>query len=286
MTIICIRQVQFVDFGCTESVAFEHLSTHTKFIDVPIQVRKCHLSDVLLISEEQTTKAIDLCNQLIFNQPSKFYIHDNIDSTPIESVPCSVQSLNMQLDLSSLLISLGLVQYKTHLYGPNNVSVADTFQLEKRIRKKSDDPVLKESCKLLTIEDFEDFYEDQKVETPVEVMVNTARDIDDGNKIFEIFKSPSRRNPLGKAASPAIQNDAHPLIDHITKHFSLLNITESSFYCRPIFIMDPLTILIEVDDANPPPTINRVEEQTKYFPLKGLTFFAHFSFSLTLGTFI
>lgn len=262
-------------------VAYEHLSTHTKFVDVPIQARKFYLPDVILISEGQTVKAVDLCNELIGNQTSTFYIHDNIDSVHIESIACSVQSLKMQLDLSSLLISHGLVQYKPHLSIKNESSTVDTFQAEKRIRKKSDEPMRMESSKLLTIEDFEEFYEDYWAETPVEIEVNTAV-CDDDNRIFEIFKSPSRRNPLGKTAIVDVPNDAHPFVDRITEHFSLLNVTEPTFYCRPVYIMDPITILVEVDDAHPLPIISPVETEARYFPLKGrkflpIVFHSHFT---------
>lgn len=269
-----------MDFGCTELVAFEHLSRHTKFVNVPVQARKCHLSDVILISEEQTSKAADLCNQLICNQTCILFVHDNIDSIPCESVACSVQSLEMQHDLSSLLISLGLVQYKTHLCRNKGLSV-DKFQLEKRMRKKSDEPLQKDSSELLTIDDFEEFFDDNRAEAPVEVAVNIANCIDGDNQMFETFESPSRRNPLGKTVSVEVQNDADPLVDRITEHFSLLKITESSFCCRPVHIIGSLTVLVQADDAtNLLPTINPVDEQTRYFPLEGLKFCIRFSLSL------
>lgn len=256
-------------------VAYEHLSTHTVFVDIPIQARKFHLPDVTLISEGQTAKAVDLCSQLIGNQSSTFYIHDNIDSMHVESMACSVQSLKMQLDLSSLLISLGFVQYKPHFSGKNEYSAADKFQMEKRIRKKSDEPMRMDSSELLTIEDFEDFYEDHKAEIPVEIEVDTAVCGDD-NQTFEIFSSPSRRNPLGKTVPVEVPNDPHPMVDRITEHFSLLEVKEKTFHCRPVYIMDPITILVEVDDGYGPPNITPAAAEAKYFPLNGKSILSTF----------
>lgn len=225
-----------------------------------------------MISDKQTAKAVDLCKQLICNQTSTIYIHDSLDSSQSKSVACSVQSPKMQIDISSLLISLGLVQYNAHMNIENGESVTDRFHLEKRIRKKSDESIRMDSCELLAIEDFKEFYEANKVETPVKPKANRANDIDDAHQVFEIFKSPSKRNPLGETVSPEIQIAANPLVDRITDHFSLLNVTESSFYCRPVYIIDPITILVEVDDAEPPTIDFRAEQKTKYFSLNGLKF--------------
>lgn len=258
-------------FGC--------LSAHTKFTDVPIQVRKCHLWDVILISDEQTVKAVELCNRMMYNQISTFFIQDNIDSLHFESTACSVKSLDMELDLSSLLISLGLVRFKTHLN--SKLSGTNDFQeeREKRIRKKSDESIQKSSSELLTIEDFKKFYEANKIEFAVNNDENNTNNVDDGHRIFEIFESPSRRNPLGETVLPEIQIDAHPIVDRITEHFGLLNVTELAFYCRPVLIMNPVTVLINVDDTDPP-IINPIQERTKYFPMEGLYLYVIFTFKL------
>lgn len=220
-------------------------------------------------------EAVGICNQLIGNQTCTFYVHDNIDCMHFESIACSVQSPTMQLDLSSLLISLGLAQYKPHFSGKNEFSTTDKFQMEKRIRKKSDEAIRKESSELLTIEDFEEFYDDHKVEIPIAIEVDTA-DCNDGSQTFEIFKQLSRRNPLGKTVSIELPNDTHPFVDRILEHFSLLSVTESTFYCRPVYIMDPYTVLVEVDDAHSPPAIGPVQADAKYFPLKGARSFFPF----------
>lgn len=235
-----------------------------------------------LISEEQTAKAIDLCKQLICNQPSTIYIHDSIDSLHFKYAACSVQSLKMQFDLSTLLISLGLVQYNAHLNSKTESSMADSFHLEKRIRKTSDEPIRKESWELLTIGDFKEFFDANKVETTAtNIKVNTANVNDDSHRIYEIFRTPSKRNPFGGSVSPEIHIDANPLVDRITEYFSLLDVTESTFYCRPVYIIDPITVLIELYDAQPPAINFPADEQYKYSPLKGLKFISHITFTLS-----
>lgn len=253
-------------------LAFEHLSTHTKFIEVPIQTRKCHLWNVNLIADEQTVKAIELANRMICNQTSTFHIHDNIDPLHFDSAACSVRPLKSQLDLSSRLILCGLVQYRAHSTDSGkSSSVADEIHMEKRVRKKSDDAILKNSSELLTIEDFEQFYEVNNIDIPVKVIENITTDTVIDNRAFEIFDSPSKRCPFSETVAPDLEVffDAHPFVDRITDHFTLLNVTELAFYCRPVYIMDPVTILIEPLDSQPPP-IEQIEKQSKYFPMQGL----------------
>lgn len=188
----------------------------------------------------------------------------------MDSVACTLQTSQMQLDLSSLLISLGLVQYKIHLHDKTEPSSVDTFQLEKRLRKKSDDAIQKESSQLVTFDDFKDFYDSNKsVKTHDKTKINIPND--DDNQQFEVFKAPSRRDPFNDAEPSEIQipNVANPMVKCITEHFTLMHVEKLEFYCRPMYIVDPLTILIEVDDMTPP-KINRIEQNAKYFPLEGL----------------
>lgn len=256
-------------------MAIEQLSTHIKFNTVPIQARKCHLANVIHISNEQTVKAIDLSYRSIVNQISTFYIHDNIESLHLDSAACTLQTQQMQIDLSSLLISLGLVQYNTHAIGQSELlSAADKFQLEKRLRKKSDDAMQKPSCQLQTIDDFKEFYDVHKTYVAVKPMVCVEND--DGNQTFDVLKAPSRRNPFGRAESAEIQMPAHPMVDCIIEHFSLLKVTQSKFYCRPVFIVDPLTVLVVVGGEKPP-KIQQIQQQTKYFPMDGLFLSFHSS---------
>lgn len=244
-------------------------STNKKFVDVPVQARKCHLSNVIPISTEQTEKAIELCDRLIFNQIVTIYIHDNNDLGLFDSIACTLQTPQMQLELSLLLISLDLVQYKTHSIAQNECSPADKFQLEKRLRKKSDNPLRKKSWELVTFDDFKKFYDTSKAELPLMVEVNIPND--DISETFDLFKAPSKRDPFNDIASSDIQTPtaAHPMIDCAIQHFSLMHVTEKEFYCRPVYIVDPITILIEVGDPKPP-KISQIEQKTKYFPLEGL----------------
>lgn len=275
-------QIQWVDFGFIEIVKFEYLSTHIECADIPIQVKKCHLSNVILISERQTREARELCNQLICNELCGIYIHDNDDVQHYDSIACSVQSLNVPLDLSSLLISRGLVQHKSH----SNRKFNEIGQVQvdsKRIRNQSDEPITKNSSELRNYEDFQEFYRAHKAKNSMDKTSESSftndniSDIenDEDGRIFEIFEPLPSRIPscenLQENRTNAIATAAalHPIVDRISEHFKLMTMKRSVFHCRCACIIDPVTILIEPPDVKRPPIITDVEEQPKYFPLKG-----------------
>lgn len=280
---ISILQVHWIDFGYTEWVQFKHLSAHIDFADIPVQVRRCHLSNVILISDKQTQEAKAVCTRLICNQLCGIYIHDNADVEHHGSIACSIQSSNVPLDLSSLLISHGLVQHKAHSEHKNWTA---KFQAgSKRIRKESDEPITKNSSELHNYEDFCEFYRTHKAKNPMfESNDNSNANDDDINgvdndndsRIFEVFEPPNKRSPLDEdihdKRTDVVGFGSHPMVDCITEHFKLMTIKKSAFDCRCVFIVDPVTILIEPLDVKPL-TIDRVEEQTKYFPLQGRMMF-------------
>lgn len=191
-----------------------------------------------------------------------------------DSVTCSVQTSTSPLNLSSLLISHGLVQYRAQPNDKTELSaVADKIHMEKRVRKKSDEAMLKNSSELLTIEDFQQFFDANRIDILVKTddNIENETDPDVDNRTFEVFDSPSKHCPLtenGIAKMP-IYFDAHPLVDRITEHFKLLNVTELVFHCRAVHIMDPVTVLIDLLNTRPP-SIGRAAVKSKYFPLQGL----------------
>lgn len=264
-------------------VHFERLSTHIEFTDVPIQMRKYHLSNVMLISNDQTDKARQLCNQLICNQPCVIHIHDNADMEHHESIACSVQSLNVPLDLSSLLISNGLVQYKPQSNRQFKEVTGSQVDSE-RLRKESDEPIIENSSELHDYDDFKEFYNTHKAINPKDE-ANAVRhaidsiddddDDDDDSRIFELFEMPTKRSLLGENEHDkrinCVVSTPHPMVDRITEHFKLMNIQKSVFYCCCVCVMDPVTLLVQLHDMKPL-TICHVEEKQKYFPLQGTEF--------------
>lgn len=264
------RQIRWVDFGYMEKVPFAHLSAHIGFTEIPVQVRKCHLSNVRLISDQLTEQARELCNRLFCHQLCCIYIHDNCDAQHHASIACSVQSLNVPLDLASLLISKGLVQLKTNL----NRDFQDD---PKRIRKVSEEPITKSSSELHSFEDFREFYRTHKAKIPQFNATGSihANDDEDDNdyRSFEVFDVPSKRSPLDEKQTEirtevAVVAVKHPIVDRITTHFKLMTVKRASFYCRCVLIIDPVTILIESLDAKPP-KICPVIESPGHFPSEG-----------------
>lgn len=269
-------QIQWVDFGYTEKVRFNHLSTHIDFADIPIQVRKCHLSNIIHISDEHTQEARKLCTQLICNQLCGIYIRDNVDVEHNDSIACSIQSLNIPLDLSSLLISRGLVQHRAHSDREFGIIALGS----ERTRKGSDEPIMKNSAELHSYEDFREFYRTHKAKNPICESNDSCDanddikgvDDDNGSRIFEIFAAPTKRTTLDEnihgERTTVVASGSHPIVECITAHFKLSTIRKPVFDCRCVLIVDPVTILIETPDVKPL-LIDHVEKQTKYFPLQG-----------------
>lgn len=271
-------QVKWVDFGYTEMVQFKKLSTHIDFVDIPIQVIKCHLSNVNLISDDKTENAKELCNRFIYNQLCIICIHDKVDMEQSESLACNIQSLNIPLDLSSVLISQELVQYKAHSYRKFDKVIEYKKVDFKRTRSESDVSVIKDSSELHTYQDFKDFFRSHMAINPMYDENNSHENDndddgdDDESRIFEIFEPQSKR--WGEKVHKRPTNNfsvaaTHPTVDRITEHFKLMNINKSAFMCRCVYIMDPVTLLIKLPDMKPL-KIDRFDEQLKYFPLEGM----------------
>lgn len=243
----------------------------------------CHLSNVVRISDDQTAKAKELCNHLIYNQLCVVSIHDNGDAEHSESLACNIQSRNVPLDLSSLLISHGLVQHKPHSYRKFDEATKSQEDF-KRIRMESDEPIQKDSSDLHNYEDFEELYRFHMAMNPMDVENGHANDdfddYDDDSRIFDTFEPPSKRNPWGEKKHRGRTNDwvAAPnlIIDRITEHFKLMSINRSVFECRCVYIVDPVTLLIRLPDMKPL-KIDRIDEQPEYCPLEGIGFcYCHF----------
>lgn len=188
-----------------------------------------------MISDRKTAEARELCNQLIYNQMCGIYIHDNDDKQQNDSIACSVQSLNVPLDLASLLISRGLVQHKSHSNRKFDEAVDS-----KRIRKQSDEPITKSSLELQSFENFQEFYRAHKAKHSLKKASDSRNtsDIDDDNRIFDIFKPLSGRVPPCENAHVMRTNAVvgaaapHPIVDRITEHFKLMTMKRSVFQCR------------------------------------------------------
>lgn len=262
--------MNWVDFGCTDLLQFEKLSTLIDFGDVPIQVMQCHLSNVIPISDDHTKKAKKLCRRLICNQLCVIYVHDNPNVGQSESIACNIQSSNVSLDLSSLLISRGLVQHKTHSYHKFD-QVTESQVDFKRIRTESDAPIIKNSSDLHTYKDFKEFFRSHRAINPMdEANKSHANDDDDDeSRIFEIFEPPSKscrwdeirykRRTIHSEIAP------HLAVDRISEHFELMTINQPTFKCRCMYIMDPVTLLIQLPDVKSP-NIARIDEHPGQFP--------------------
>lgn len=247
-----------------------HLSAHIGFADIPIQVRKCHLSNVDLISDQHTEQARELCNRLICNQLCCIYIHDNCDvKQNYASVACSLQSLNVPLDLASLLISKELVQLKTH-------SIRNSQADFKRTRNASDDPIIKSSSELRSMKDFEVFYAKHRARTPRHELNNGDHVNHDDDRCFELFDPPVKSLRLMEKGSEkqTIAAAAHPIVDLITEHFKFMTMKKTSFFSRCVCIMDPVTVLIESPGAKPF-AIKEFEMHPERFPSEGKRPYKH-----------
>lgn len=254
-------QVNFVDFGWNELVMVEDLFLHTKFTEVPIQVRKCRVLNFVPYSGDNidlSTQALKRDISLIIGHSCTFYIHDHLNQLDLDSILCTVCPLNGQLDLASSLITQGLAE--NEVFFGKQVK----FNTEKRHRREC----VGVARELLTLDDFKSYYDSNKVNIPrSEVQSN----VEDEYK-YEIFDFPCRRSVLDgdsmKSTTNYIKNEHH-IIDRITEYFDLLQLNYPTIFCWPFYVVDPITVLIKPVDTQPP-TIRVTEKQEKYVPLQGL----------------
>lgn len=235
------------------------------FVDVPIQVRKCRLFNVTFASDEQRMEAVKFAKDLILGESCSFYIHDNFDPVDFESIPCNLCPRNAQIDLTTQLMSRKLAQYAQFLNHSNK-----TGQVDMERRKRRDKRLLKDSSELKTFDDFKLFYENNKTDVP------DYKQIADDKRTYEGFERPSKRCPLDEntSSNQSLLDDTgneepHPMVDRITNHFTMLRLNEPTFYCRVLYIIDPVTVLI-VPLNTQLPTIDVANTHQKYFPLQGL----------------
>ncbi|XP_055313250.1 uncharacterized protein LOC129574801 [Sitodiplosis mosellana] len=243
--------VYFVDFGVEDTIDFKDLWRCTLFKNVPIQVRKCHVQKIKLPSKKGKicpSRAVHKFTiDMIRGKTCSFYIHDNLDSTRIDSIPCTVRPLNEPLDLASELVSY-------HMVGiTSDFKRTDKFDEEKRKRTECDDKVLMPSTELESFDDFKWFYERKKAVIPLRKSTDSAED----NRKFEVFdhsrqmEEPREKNKTVTIVEKQIESQPHPLVDKITKHFHLSTPKELAFYCQPLFVIDPITILVVPINAAP-----------------------------------
>lgn len=178
-----------------------------------------------------------------------FYIHDNLDSTHLDSIPCTVRPLNEPLDLATELISY-------HMVGiTSNFKREDKFDEDERKRNDCDiyvNKVLMPSTELQTFDDFKWFYESKKAIVPTQKSTDWFED----DRKFDIFDPLQEtisweKNKLKTTMEKQIECRPHPSIDKITKHFRLSTPKESQFDCYPLFVIDPVTILVVPINATP-----------------------------------
>lgn len=222
-------------------------------------MRKCYLQEIILpmrngkISPSRAVLKFTI--DMIREKCCSFHIHENLDPSRIDSIPCTVWPLNEPLDLASELISYRMVGIKSKFKGKNNFDVA------KRIRHQCDEVILKPSDQLTTFNEFKSFYESNKVIVP---KLKTTDSTDDDRK-FEVFEEPRKQkspheNNENKKEIMAEQKQMeyrqfeykpNPVFDKITKHFRLLKTKKPEFYCQPVYVIDPITILVAPVNAAP-----------------------------------
>lgn len=262
-------KVQFVDFGSEAQMDFINLSKQIVFKNTPIQVRKCCLLNVACSTPEKIPTIMQIYQKSILCQTCKFYIHENLDVLHRHSVICAIQPWYVKFDVASALISYGSARRMTSSQQEiiNDSNKAEIkFHLDKRIRRISDEPVLKASLELKTLEEFVEFYETHKtVNPPIKEIDITAED----QRKFELFDRLRKRNPWNDKKAPdlmiadRISREPHPILKHIGQYFRPLQINEPVFYCRALYVIDPITILVRPEINTSPPEIK--EPQSKNY---------------------
>lgn len=110
------------------------------------------------------------------------------------------------------------------------------------------------STELETLDDFKWFYESKKVIIPAQKTTNSSED----NRKFDVFAPLQETiswetNKSKTKIENHIEYKPHPLIDKVTKYFRLSTPNESQFDCYPLFVIDPITILVVPINATPTP---------------------------------
>lgn len=176
-----------------------------------------------------------------------FYIHDNLDPIRFDSIPCTVRPLNESIDVASQLISYRMVEIAS------NFKRIDKIDVEKRIRRQCDEPLLIPSTDITSYDDFKMLYQNKKAVIPP---LRSTDFVEDDRK-FQVFDHPSnvkapRENKKENITLKApIECKPHPIVDQIIKHFHLLKPNEPVFYCEPLYIIDPITILVVPTSTTP-----------------------------------
>lgn len=266
--------MNLVDEGRIESIPLKSLSLHSKFKNVPAQLIKCQLQNMIHILDERLADAKNFAHNIIYGQNCSFYIHDNIDPLHPDAIPCSVRLQVSKCDFGTLLVLNGYAEYRSPIDLAGQAEKLKQIADRKRIRTELDKAVLVDSSELKAPEDFQQFYESRKIVTDDSTYVN-----DDDERYFETFEPPSKKDPfiekqpLDQIKFDWIRNEPNEIVDCITKHFKLSQMpfpeNERKFKCRPLYIIDPVTVLVEPTNATIP-LIDAVETLHKYRPFKGL----------------
>lgn len=231
-----------------KKVRLDNIFKSQRFNNVPVQVHKCHLHNIILPSDQKSIeRAKQFVIDTILGKNCSIYIN-HTDLLHPDSISCTIRSLDKQLDVASLLISHGLVDIASNFKRPDKICET------KRIRNDCDDAVLKNSDELHNVDDVRLFYETKKIVLPVDIKVHQDYE---NERNFEVFDLPLQRCPLVDKNSNISRHlnvtfESNPMIESITQHFKLPDMTERMFYCQPVYIVNPVTILVMPDDAKVP----------------------------------
>lgn len=106
-------QVNFIDYGNSAWVKFEHLHRATAFAHIPCLARKYCLENVVPVSRtgKWSTIAIRIAESFILNEICAIRVAD-FENTINEIVPCQIQPGDQTTDLASFLVMKELCRYK------------------------------------------------------------------------------------------------------------------------------------------------------------------------------
>lgn len=171
---------------------------------------------------------------MIRGQKCLFNIHDNLDPIRFDSIPCTVRPLTEPLDVASQLISYHMVEITS------DFKRIDKIDAEKRIRRQCDETVLLPSSGIKSFDDFKWLYQNRKAVIPPLRSSDFAED----DRKFQVFDLPHENKTETMTLKTQVECKPHPIIDRIIKHFHFLKPNGPAFYCQPLYVIDPITILV------------------------------------------
>lgn len=221
----------------------------------PAQFRKCRLLNVIHPTQVQMKQSVQFANDSILNRNCTILIHDNLDPSQSDSIICTIRSWGSDTDLASSLISHGLAK-KAYNYVRDHIEPQnDQANRPRHIRRDCDDVVLKMSSDLKTFDDFVAFYDKHKaVIPPIVRQTDSLEEL----RQFDAFDIPHKLKPINKKmlnVNPEAHSNVskpHLMLQHIEKYFKPLRYSAPVFECKPLCVIDPVTILIVPNNVMPP----------------------------------